>query len=799
MTTVTNSPEFSPKAVESEGQDAKVSFLGRFSLRIKLLAILFVVTFIPLMFLAISNYFASASIATSRIGAGLKSMATSNGFAVGDFMSSQVDMIRGLALSAPLREGVIAANAAYQGDPAQIQAQLTELDRQWKAAKDTDAIIQARLNNVAVDELRRYRRFFPDSLEILLMDQYGGLVAATSHPTDLYYATHTEWQSAYNEGLGDIFIDVGPVSFDATGAIQGLIFVVPVYAADERQVIGVLRVPYRVKVLTDLFVVGQFVDNTGASELLLPDNRLVTGHGLAGDRLPDDTGATMRDSIDETYLEIVYRGVLSLVSQAPVVKISESSTSITDQAIKDLNWIIVTHQTRENALIQVRNMAFSIVAMALVSLATILLVGSLAARAFLGPIRLLTATVERIVAGDLSAIAQVKTRDEIGVLAKAFNSMTDQQRILIAELEQRVSERTSDLERRSKYLHASTEVGRAATSILDTDVLIRQVVELIRDRFNLYYVGLFLVDSTGEWAVLHAGTGEAGRVMLARGHRLPVGEGSMIGWSIMNVQARVALEAGEDVERLATRELPNTRSEAALPLLSRSRVLGALTVQSDQPGAFDETTVAMLQSMADQVAVALDNARLFAEGQTALETARRAYGELSRQAWLDLLQINRNLGFHGDKQGVARADGVFTAEMEQVLQTGNPVCIRSVGGDSAIESRSTLAVPVKVHGQVIAVLDTYKPGAEGEWTADELTLLEMLAEQLGLALESARLYQDTQRRATRERLAGEVTTHIRESLDLDAVLRAAAEQMRQTLDLEKVTVSLRLRGEDKAL
>lgn len=796
MTTVINSSELSPNTSDQKTVADKQQFLGNWSLRVKLMLAFLIVTFIPLLVLVVTNYLISSRIASGRIGAGLKSMATSNAFAMGNFLSAQADMLRGLALNAVLREGVIAVNAAYQGDAAQIRTQLIALNQQWKAASDTDAIIQTRLNNAIADELRRYRRFFPDSLEILVMDQYGGLVAATSHPADFYYADYEDWQLAYSEGRSHIFIDVGAAAFDSTGEIQGVVFATPIYAEDEMQVVGVLRVTYRLKVLTDLLTVGQFVDQSGSAELLLPDNRLITAHGLAGDRLADETSASLRAASDLTYQEIAYRGVLSLVAQAKVVRFSESSSSVTDRAIRDLNWIVVTRQSQAEALAQTRNQVLGIILLAVVSLGTIALVGSGAARVFLGSIRSLTATVERIVAGDLSAHAPVETRDEIGILARAFNSMTDRQRALIAELEQRVSDRTVDLERRSAYLHASAEVGRAATSILDAEVLIRQVVELIRERFNLYYVGLFLVDSTNQWAVLQAGTGEAGRVMLARGHRLPVGEGSMIGWSIMNVQARVALEAGEDIERLASAELPDTRSEAALPLLSRGRVLGALTVQSDQYGAFDDPTVAMLQLMADQVAVALDNARLFAEGQSALETARRAYGELSRQAWLDLMRANRDLGFRGDKQGVTRAEGPLSPEMEQVLQTGELVHIQATV-DGGVESKLALAVPVKVHGQVIAVLDTYKPGEAGEWTPDELTLLEMLAEQLGLALESARLYQDTQRRATRERLAGEVTTHIRESLDLDAVLRAAAEQMRQTLDLEKVTVSLRLHEEEK--
>ncbi|MBN2004950.1 MAG: GAF domain-containing protein [Anaerolineae bacterium] len=788
-----------PNSLDTGGQRTvanKKRLLGNLSLRWRLTFAFLAVALLPMLILSFTTFIMTFRISTSRVGAGVKSMATANAVTTANFLGHQLDMMRNLALSSVLREGVIAVDATYQGDPAQIRAQLVELDQQWKMASHADMIVQERLNNAMVDELRRYRQSFPESLELLVLDRYGGLVAATSYPKNLYYADHAEWLSAYNEGLGNIYVDVAAPTFDPTGVIRGLVFAVPIYAMDRTEVVGVLRATVRLQAMTDLLAYSQFVDQSGSSELLLPDNRLITLHGLAGDRLDDDLAATLRGSIDLTYQEIVYRGVLSLVACERVIKVSEDSAEITNKSVNDLNWILVGRQSRAESATLFRNQVLSTSFLALVSLAAIALVGAWAARVFLKPVHSLTTTVERIVAGELSAHAPVETRDEIGILARAFNSMTDRQRILIAELEQRVSDRTVDLDRRSTYLQASAEVGRAATSILDTDVLIRQVVELIRERFNLYYVGLFLVDSTNQWAVLHAGTGEAGRIMLARGHRLPVGEGSMIGWSIMNVQARVALEAEEDVERMVTAELPNTRSEAALPLLSRGRVLGALTVQSDQRGAFDEAALAMLQLMADQVAVALDNARLFAESQSALETARRAYGELSRQAWLELLRSNRELGFRGDNQGISRIEGPLSAEMEHALRTGDLVHIQSAP-DDAVESKSVLAVPVKVHGQVIAVMDTYKPGAEGEWTTDELSLLEMLAEQLGLALESARLYQDTQRRATRERLAGEVTAHIRESLDLDAVLRAAVEQMRQTLDLEKVTVSLRLSEEEK--
>jgi GAF domain-containing protein len=140
-------------------------------------------------------------------------------------------------------------------------------------------------------------------------------------------------------------------------------------------------------------------------------------------------------------------------------------------------------------------------------------------------------------------------------------------------------------------------------------------VNLIRDRFDFYYVGLFLLDETGRWAVLWAGTGQPGRQMLKQGHKLEVGGTSMVGWCTANAQARIALDVGEETVRFDNPLLPETRSEMALPLISRGRVIGALTVQSTEAQAFSEEDIAVLQTMADQIANAIENARLFEETQ----------------------------------------------------------------------------------------------------------------------------------------------------------------------------------------
>jgi GAF domain-containing protein/HAMP domain-containing protein len=407
------------------------------------------------------------------------------------------------------------------------------------------------------------------------------------------------------------------------------------------------------------------------------------------------------------------------------------------------------------------------------------------------PIDTLTETASAIAGGDLSHTVPVESEDEFGALSRAFNSMTEQLRAFIGGLEQQVADRTRDLEQRTAYLEATTEVGRAAASILEPDQLIQQLVELVRQRFGLYYVGLFLVDEAREWAVLRAGTGEGGPAMVARGHRIRLGEG-MVGWSVFHAEARVAGEAGEDALRLASPELPDTRSEAALPLRSRGQVLGALTVQHTQSGAFDPDTMTVLQTMADQVAVALDNARLFTESQAALEAARRAYGEMRQEAWAELLQSRGEWGYRYAHQAIIPAEGEREPEMLKAEQTGQ---ITQGNGGSDL----TLAIPLKARDQVIGVLNFRKNAGSvtqpspdtAAWTTEEKEMLAAFAAQLEVALESSRLYEDTQRRAAQDRLVGEVTARMRETLDMEAVLRTAAEAVRQGLGLPEVVVRLR--------
>lgn len=184
--------------------------------------------------------------------------------------------------------------------------------------------------------------------------------------------------------------------------------------------------------------------------------------------------------------------------------------------------------------------------------------------------------------------------------------------------------------KRTIQLQTATEVSRAVTSILDTDILLPNVVELIRSHFDYYYVGIFLVDETRSWAVLRAATGDMGAQMIEQGHRLPVGDSSMIGWCLKHRIARIALDVGEDAVQFRNPLLPLTRSEMALPLVTHGEVIGAMTIQSDVPAAFSRVDITSLQSLADQVANAIQNARLFSERAGLIDELEGRNAELER-------------------------------------------------------------------------------------------------------------------------------------------------------------------------
>ncbi len=346
-------------------------------------------------------------------------------------------------------------------------------------------------------------------------------------------------------------------------------------------------------------------------------------------------------------------------------------------------------------------------------------------------------------------------------------------------LEQQIIDRTRELAQRNRYLESTARVARDVSWMLgDFRQLLTHVVNLISDQFGFYHAGIFLLDATGEWAILQAASSTGGQRMLTRGHRLGVGQQGTVGYVTATGEPRIALDVGTDAIFFDNPDLPETHSALTLPLKIRDEIIGALDVQSKAAGAFTEEDAEILQILADQVAVAISNARLAQQVRESAAAEQRARGEVAREAWRELLRANPDLGFLSDVRGTVPAGDVWDMEMRAALQ-GAPV-----SGEQGI----ALAVPIRSRGQVIGVIDAHLPEDVGEWTPEQISLLEALSQQVGTALESAQLYRESQRRAIRERLNREITDRMRGTLSWDELLQVAIEEMADAVQAQRAFV-----------
>ncbi len=380
------------------------------------------------------------------------------------------------------------------------------------------------------------------------------------------------------------------------------------------------------------------------------------------------------------------------------------------------------------------------------------------------------------------------------------------------------------LERRAMQLHTAAEVSHAASSILNLDELLPQTVELIRDRFNLYYVGLFLLDETERYAVLRAGTGKAGRKMLEAGHQLESGGTSMIGWCVTDGQARIALDVGEEAVRFDNPLLPLTRSEMALPLISRGQVIGAMTIQSARPADFAHEDITVLQTMTDQLATAIENARLIeatrrrAEEMTALNelsqalTTRLDVDGVVEEAYRQISRVMDTTDFYISLYDPAKNEVTFPIEVMNgklaktssamranegftgyLIRTRKPLLIQNSGPDQeaklGIENVTFrpgqwavcwLGTPLLVGDRMlgtIAVMSYSDPQAFGEHDRD---LLTAIASQVAIAIQNARLFDETRERNTELATLNAIISSASQTLDLRALLDMV---LRQTLQV----------------
>lgn len=371
-------------------------------------------------------------------------------------------------------------------------------------------------------------------------------------------------------------------------------------------------------------------------------------------------------------------------------------------------------------------------------------------------------------------------------LIEELNIATEQLQANSVILEQRVIERTRELTQQTNRLHLVAQAARDVTSATSLDHLLSLSTSLILERLQLYHAGIYLLDASRETAVLVSSPTEAGRLMIADGHKLSVGGTSVVGRVASTGKPRIAL----DIELASANPnnllLPDSRSEMALPLKVENRTIGVLDVQSDQPQAFNENDIAIMQVLADQLGVAIERARLLQQVEEYLKEIRRVSGDSTRDSWKSLAErgMLKNKGYRFDNVRIQPVNAAHDLGVS-AMQSGKSIIQQEDGISQS--GQALAAIPVKLRGQSIGVITVrLKEG----YTANTISTLEQAVERLASSLESARLFEEARLRADREQAISHVTTAISSAPEFDAILRTTVEEIGRSLGNAEVSIQL---------
>ncbi len=330
-----------------------------------------------------------------------------------------------------------------------------------------------------------------------------------------------------------------------------------------------------------------------------------------------------------------------------------------------------------------------------------------------------------------------------------------------------------------------SDVVRAISATQDIEAFLDNVTQLVSSKFNFYHVGIFLLNESGDYAVLRASNSEGGKRMLARQHRLPVGHLGIVGHVTGTGQPRIALDVGNDPIYFNNPDLPLTRSEMALPLQYGGTIIGAMDIQSTLPDAFSQDDILLFSILADQVAIAIMNNRLYEETANALEETQNVYRQYLRQEWSKTITDQAAGGYRYTDFGISQQpESDADPHVHEAVKSGEIVTISSPGQPSCA------VVPIILRGETIGVIKLQENHEQREFTESELESVRTIADQIALALENARLFEQTVRRAERERKVLEVTSKIRSTNDPQTMLQIALQELQTALHTSRAQIIL---------
>ncbi len=717
-----------------------------YSLRAKLVTGFSLLTLLTAGILSFYSAYANRQAILDNVQSEMTGSAENHALLVGEELSRQIESLQLIALDDLIRAELHQLNEDYQGSDAEIYARLLEYDRQWiEQDEGGTVLLEERISNDLAQDLRRFQQVFPDQAEIFITDRYGGLVAATEATSDYYQADEDWWKQAYNNGQGAIYISE-PI-FDESANILGIQFSIPIFdTADNENITGILRTTYSLEKISEFLAHGSSVDHEGIAHgvseahdrethvtILLPDDRewiveldptidngikttLIEADfigEIAHSEAEHSTGETESIDGESDFSEHVHEGVLKYVVTNHV------QDSLDSETIHNLNWVVSVERDAESILgiLESGNRGTILLSIFLTGLSV---AGALwLAQIFSNPLLELSEVAGNLGKGDLSARSDYKGSDEIGILSVTFNQMAGQLQETLSNLEGQVDARTRDL-------LLAVDVGQKLTEVKELDDLLRQAVEVIQEQFNLYHAQIYLVDPTGQELVLRGATGEAGSALMQRGHRLSIGPGSISGTAASTQKAMAVNDTLGSGAHLKNPDLPLTRSEMAVPMLSAGKVLGVLNMQSEVAGDLNDEKLPVFAAIANQLTSSIENASLFTESVEAQRLLESQTKQLMREGWDDFMngiEESEQVGYAYDLSTIQPLNAITDIDRSETAGLTQPIAVSEVSVGM-----------IQVEG-----------GEERNWSKADNELVESIAGQVARRIENLRLLEQADR------------------------------------------------------
>ncbi len=379
--------------------------------------------------------------------------------------------------------------------------------------------------------------------------------------------------------------------------------------------------------------------------------------------------------------------------------------------------------------------------------------------------------------------------DEIGQLGNILNKTTLELKEVSKTLENRIKAQTLDLEIKTRniehqanQLRSVLQITYKIASIKTLNDLLSEITKQINIEYGFYHVAIFLTESTGEYAILKAANGESGQKMLEKGHRIKVGQiTNNVGLVTSTGKTNITLDINNETTTFYNPDMPNTHSEIVFPLQIGENIIGALDLQSDKSTIFSIDDINIYSMLANQISIAIENAQLFEEAHTALADAQAFYRQSAATSWRDVLRQGT--------RGYRYLNGNIEA-IKITRESSEKTIDPNIHKKDNQNSPKSLIIPINIRGKNLGTLNIHQPERNHPWSSSEIRVYKSVVDRISFALENARLYQDAQRRATKERVISEIATKVSSSVNMDNILQTAVEELGRVIPGSEIIIQL---------